>query len=519
MSSGRTIILKSPGPISDAFLHDDSFVSICIGPVGSGKTMTGLQKGLRLLARQHGRVDKNGMTWRKGRFGVLRESYPNIDKNILPSWFRLVPETEGKFSWKAPYTHSFRKVLRFEMRDGRRVPVDILDAQFEFQAIGDKSVEEIMRGWEVNGFLTDEADLQPEEILAFGSGRVGRFSDLDPKLVVDPQMIFTSNMPWTNNWLYRLGIQMQAGEIFDADVMAALKGRKLVSCFVQPGGREPDAENLHNLPDGYYALQAALNKARPNYVSRMIDNKPTPPQHGQAVHPEFKHHLHVSTQTIPWDASRKLIIGCDQGLNAAASFMQFDSFGRRRVLAEVAFFKKDGRTLEKVGPEAFGKALAQKLRDRFPGIHPDDMIIKADPAAFPAPDNKNPHSDWPKLVQAQLPKGMKIKRAKSNSPDIRQAAVKKGMIETGGLLIDPSCTSLIGAYLGGYHFAKSETGDNEEKGNVPVANTVFTHIADADEYGAMEGDNTLSALRGRTVKGSARRITVQSDYDMLGEAA
>jgi hypothetical protein len=229
--------------------------------------------------------------------------------------------------------------------------------------------------------------------------------------------------------------------------------------------------------------------------------------------------VHVARQTIAWDPKRKLIIGIDQGLNAAAVLMQFDSFGRRRVLGTVTFFKKDGRTLEKVGPEAFGKALAQKLRDRCPDIHPDDVVLRADPAAFPAADNPNPHSDWPKMVQAQLPKGMKIKPAKSNNPDLRQGAVKKGLLEQDGCLIDPSCTELIAAYLGGYHFAKADTKDQEEKGSVPVANTVFTHVADADEYGAMEGDGVVTALRGRTEKSRRKPMTIASAYDALGEAA
>lgn len=513
---GRAIILNSPGPVADAFLQDDSFVSICIGPVGSAKTLTGLQKGLRLGAMQHGRVDKNGVNWRRARFGVLRESYPNIEKNILPSWFRLVAESQGKFSWKAPFSHRFRKVLR---RDGDGKPIDILDMEYEFQAIGDKSVEEIMRGWEVNGFLVDEADLQPEEIIAFGAGRVGRFSDLDPKLVVNPQIVLTSNMPWTDNWLYKLGVENRLGDAFGEDLIAALKGRKLVSCFIQPGGRDPQAENLHNLPDGYYTIQAALLKHRPGHVERMIDNKPVPPQHGQPVHPEFRHHLHVSKETIPWDRDRLLIVSMDQGLFAAATFKQFTRHGQSRTLAEVVFAKKDGKSLEKIGPTAFGKAVNQLLQDRFPDIRPSMVRFVADPAAFAADDRADQEHDWVLAVQKQLPRGSRIRKAKSNSPTLRQDAVNMRLLQVDGFLIDPSCTMLIGALLGGYHYAKDTTGENETKGHLEIANTIYTHIADANQYGEMEADNTVSQIRGRPDRKARSATRIDSDYAVLGEAA
>ncbi|WP_447411632.1 hypothetical protein, partial [Clostridium perfringens] len=88
-----------------------------------------------------GTVDKNGVTWRKARIGVIRESYPSLKSTTLKSWWNIVPESEGKFNWSGPYTHAFRKILRREgnVRDGR--PMDVLDIEFEFRAIGDQTVE------------------------------------------------------------------------------------------------------------------------------------------------------------------------------------------------------------------------------------------------------------------------------------------------------------------------------------------------------------------------------------------
>jgi hypothetical protein len=124
--------LRSPGPIADAFLHSRAFICGIIGPVGSGKTMTACQKLLRVGALQGGVKDARGIIRRKARCGVIRESYPNIEANILKSWFNIVPEEEGKFNWRAPYVHQFSKVLRRDderaadrhPRHGSRVPGD-----------------------------------------------------------------------------------------------------------------------------------------------------------------------------------------------------------------------------------------------------------------------------------------------------------------------------------------------------------------------------------------------------------
>ena len=153
--------LVSPGPVADAFVRSPAFICGIVGPVGSGKTMAALQKGLRVAAQQKPVRRADGVLVRKARIGVIRESYPSLQSTTLKSWFRIVPEAEGKFSWKAPYTHEFTKVLRREgnRRDGR--VLEILECEFEFRAIGDQSVEEACRGWEVNAVIIDAADLQP----------------------------------------------------------------------------------------------------------------------------------------------------------------------------------------------------------------------------------------------------------------------------------------------------------------------------------------------------------------------
>jgi hypothetical protein len=119
MSELEIRTLNSPGSISDAFLLSRAFIKIIIGPVGSAKTMTALRALRRVAMRQGGRVDGNGVLIRKARVGVIRETYPNIEKNTLPSWFRIHPESDGKFTWKAPFTHRLMLILDEDPETGR----------------------------------------------------------------------------------------------------------------------------------------------------------------------------------------------------------------------------------------------------------------------------------------------------------------------------------------------------------------------------------------------------------------
>jgi hypothetical protein len=514
--------LTSPGPIADAFLHSRAFICGIIGPVGSGKTMTAAQKLLRVGALQGGVKDERGVTRRRARCGVIRESYPNIEANVLKSWFNLVPEQEGKFNWRAPYVHTFTKVLRRDKEDGR--PIDILNMEVEFRAIGDKSVEEITRGWEINAAWIDEYDLQPPQLLSFLTGRVGRFSDMDASLVVDPQIIASLNMPYIDNHAYKLLMEQELGELDpqkDPDLADALNGRKLVECFVQPDAMSEDAENIHNLPGGrgYYVLQAAANKNIPGYVDRMIRNKPVPMQFGQPVNPNFSFADHVK-ERLEFDPRYKLIVGLDQGLFAAAVALQRDGMGNLRSLRECVFMREDGKSLQKIGPTAFGKAVKTMLAENFPEVRPDWIRVVCDPAAFNADDNPDEDIDWVRSAEKAL--GLKIYKAKSNSPALRNGAIWNAQSERGGYQVDRSCKHLIRAHLGGYRYAKAEIASSgsgiEVRGHLTIADTIYTHVADAEQYAALEGEHVIAELRGRNPRGR-QPIVNDSQYDVLGGVA
>lgn len=508
MSDMEIRTLNSPGPISDAFLMSRAFVKIIIGPVGSAKTMTALRALKRVAMKQGGKQDHNGVIWRKGRVGVIRETYPNIEKNTLPSWFTIHPESDGKFTWKAPYTHRLNLILAQDPITG--AATDVCEFEVEFRAIGDRSVEETCRGWEVCAVLIDEADLQPADLLAYLSGRVGRGGGLDPSLVVDPQIIMSLNAPYMDNWIYGLAIERNLGQMVDPALIEALGDRELLEVFIQPGGRDPDAENLHNLPKGYYTIQAALNKHRPDYVARMIDNKFVPMQHGQPVNPQFDYRAHV--RPLQWDRTRPLIVGVDQGLFAAATACQRTKMGYLRTLREAVMFRDAGHVLMKIGPTAAGQMVRTMLAENFPELEPDMLRVVADPAAWAAADRADHEMDWVLAFQKGL--GHKVRKAKSNRQTLRNEAIWRALGERDGYAVDPACKHLIRGHLGGYHYAKADRSEGETRGHLEIADTIHTHVCDSEQYAALEGAHVIAEIRGKP-RFNPAMVQNESEFDVF----
>lgn len=507
-------VLRSPGPVAEAFLRSRAFIKVCIGPVGSGKTMAMLNSGLLVGARQGALEGPGGIRRRSARIGVIRESYPSLKSTTIKSWHRIVPEAEGVFNWSAPFTHKFTKVAK---RDAARKPVELVDYEYEFRAIGDQAVEEACRSWEINAACVEELDLQPPNLVPYLTGRVGRFSELDPSLVVDPQIICVLNMPVVDSHAYDLAMSKTIeGLSPDEQKMLeqALGGRPLIETFIQPGGMEPDAENLHNLPGGrgYYVLQIAANKNTPGYVDRMVHNKPVPLMHGLPVNSGFVFTRHV--RECQWDRRRKLIVGIDQGLFAAAACCQRNEHGQLRTLGEVVNLAPGGKQLLKVGPTAFGRKLRQYLLDRFPGITADDVRLVGDPAMFAAADRQDGEMDWRKACEKAIDFG-RIHKAKTNSQGLRNTVIWNAQGEQDGYYVDPSCKHLIKGHAGGYRYQKAESGTGETRGHLEIADTIYTHICDAEQYAGLEGEHVVSDTRGRP-RASGRPVQNHSDYDELG---
>ncbi|MGF7151313.1 hypothetical protein FHS96_004976 [Sphingomonas zeicaulis] len=536
--------LQPVGPVAARFLQSRAFVCGIMGPVGSGKTLTCCQKLLRIGAMQKGRVDRQGVTWRKAKVGVIRDTYPNIDENVLPSWFRLVPKHIGKFTGDAPRSHKVQIVLR---KDENGRAIDVLDLEAEFRAIGDKSVEQALRGWEINAAWINEADTLAQGVWEYLSGRVGRFSDLDPKLVVDPQIIMDFNAPDIDNYTYKLFIDNELDDGVAKALSPVLQGQPLIEFYQQPrailddNSVNPNAENLANLPLGYYERQIAVNKSK-NYINRMLKNQFAPVVIGQPVYPEFDFARHVATEPLQADRSRTLVIGLDGGLTPAAVAGQRTSLGDLRVLGELAVFAEEGETLGKAGATRFGQALRAWLVDKFPHHYRpgegdlrghnggprliDDefdrnVLIEfwCDPSAKDGTDNSGNEKSWMEIVAGII--GYRIRPARTNRLHTRLEVVRQPMLRHDGFLMSADCKILRRGFLGGYHYQRVAIGDGTGRfANEPSKN-MFSHSQDALQYLALADGDAVREVNGkdRRRRGQNRRARVNFGNDYFSGGA
>lgn len=522
--SSTVLQMKPVGPVADAWRKSAAFVSGIQGPVGSGKTSTGVGKCFGIAMQQVPQPDGKGRFVRRARGAVIRDTYPNLDKTVLATWHSWVPRTVGKFSGDAPRTHKITVKLSES---------EYLELEMLFLAIGDNRVEDVLRGMELTFAWLNEADRLIPTVLSYLMGRVGRYPGKLAGGCVNPTIFMDFNAPEdVENWLYKLFYE----EKIEAETIAALQAvigaRKIIEFFRQPGARETGAENLQNLPAGYYEMQyAAANK---DYKDRMLDNKVGPMRHGQPVYPEFNFSLHRAMVPLQLDRSRKLTIGLDAGLTPAASFQQRTSLRQLRLLDELAVFPGADDMMGSVGPTRFGQALLQHIMDK--SYHEAlEIVIRYDPAAKDGTDKSGNEQSWIEIVEAQLKplkalmnrtdfggrreKRLRILPAPTNKLQVRLEALRAPMtrmVDGGlpGLVVSPACHVTVKGFVAGYHYQRVAVGgDKVGRYDFTPNKNMYSHVMDAAQYAALDDEQTVAEVMGRTLRSkTSRRVDSGSDY-------
>ena len=453
-----------PGAVSAAFMASRLPVQFLNGPIGSGKTTTCLSKALVLAAGQtvsrtrRARDAKGALApVRRFKVCVVRDTYRQLWRSTMATWFARVPREVGQFAGaeNAPATHR----INFGLPDG-----SIVDFHADFVAIGDNSVEEVLKGYEPTMFYLNEGDELAEDVFVYASGRTGRFPPLEDGGSAWHGIVVDCNAPVLSSWVYSKVFRVPPAE---------LEARG-IALFRMPGGRSPQAENRQNLPPDYYDRQAAINADRPDYVARMIDNIPGYSRDGKPVYAaEFEDGRHVSPVDLPFLPGIKLQIGLDAGLNPAAVFGQRMASGQIRVLDELI-----GET--GTGAKRFGLMLARRLQDRFPEAR--EIIGWADPSAAYGADRKAGEKSWIDIIAVET--GVRIQPAPTNKLIPRLEAVRlplqRSVDRAPGLLLSPRCTGLREGFNATYRYRK--INPNEERYAEEPEKGPASHVHDALQY-------------------------------------
>lgn len=444
------------GPVGQEFLDGEKFIKVIGGPVGGGKSTVAL---FDLITRMVNQKPYEGV--RRTKYIILRNTAQQLDQTVKPlidEW--LVKRTSGALgSWQLT-----KKVfaIAFRLPDGTTVQSELL-----LQAADTPDDVQRLLSLEASAAWVEEAREVDPEVFRGLRGRVNRYPNVASGGVTYPGVICSTNPPPSGGFWH--------------DLMTNPPNNTQV--YLQPpailddGAINPDAENLANLAPGYY--ENLLEGATEEWVNVYLRNQFGAGNMGQPIFKSsFKKSFHVSEApllAVP-QAVNPLLIGMDNGLQAAALIGQQDMRGRVNILSE-SYVPAD----QTMGVESFlDKLLIPKLRSQFPQFRPENIVFVLDPACW-----QRGQVNEETIAMAVSKRGYRTVKANTNDPEKRIGAVEGLLVRQidgkAGLLIDPSCSHYINSMEWGYRYKKGSAGTVT---TTPEKNH-FSHINDAGQYFAL----------------------------------
>lgn len=421
-------------------MDSDAFVRGIRGPVGSGKTIGACLETYRRISEQP-----------NSRVAIVRNTYRSIVDTTLNSWMEYL----------RPYGSFKHSTMTWTHKNGAEVLFRALDTADDVGKL---------LSLELTFAYVSEAKEVPRPIIDMLAARVGRYPAMRAGGAKWSGIILESNPSDTFHWWYRL---------FEE---ARPDGWEQ---FVQPGGRDDDAENIENLPSGYYdRISAGKDDA---WIDVFVNGNYGFVVDGRPVYPQFKDKVHVR----PCDRDDRLdaIIGIDFGLTPAAVFVQRDDFGQFRCIDELV--------TEEFSAIEFADVLGERLR----GPWRDTAVeVWGDPSG-----DQRSQIDKRTAFDILKAAGIDARPAKTggkndNDVSLRVEAVVRNLLRMTmhgepGLVIDPRCRYLRRAMTGGYKFRLMQISGEERYTEHPEKN-IYSHVAEALQY-AMVGAGQSRAVVGR----------------------
>ena len=480
-------VYNPPGPVAAAFINDPSFVRFIMGPQGSGKTGACIFDHLTNAARMP--ICKDGL--RRFRVVAVRNTYGDLSKTI-ESWLDWVPKDRG--IWTGGDSRPASHKLFYEMPD-----CEGLEFEIRFLAVGDQRIENVFRGNEFTAGWLNEADLLAPNVYRFMLGRAGRYP---PKRFFEPGVTFRRyvtgdfNAPDIDNYLYKELVEDRPDN---------------VAFFRQPSGRSPLAENIENLPAGYYEEQVKANRNAPWWIRRMVDSEWGYSRDGEPVYPEYHDQVHCAFEPLAIDPDIPLRIGMDAGMHPAAVICQWMPNGQWRIIHEIV----PGR----MGPTAFAKLVRTWLRQNMPNAGLDE--IYCDPSAFDGGDREGGDLAWTDTVMNILDED--LIPTDSNELHPRLDAVRQlltYMIDghIPALLLSPACRILRKGFAANYRYKRMRVANVVQYTDKPDKND-YSHPHDALQYAILGSVGLDAVLRDQQQQPGARNTVevsrFETDFDVF----
>lgn len=464
MSTPLELAYDPPGPVSEAFFYSNAFLSGIKGPIGSGKSTACCFRPWRHLAESE--PDRNGV--RRARWAVIRNTYPELKTTTIKTWHQWFPQSMGRWQDTGPPTHH---ILTGEV-----------DMEVMFLALDRPDDVKKLLSLELTGAWANEAREVPKAVVDGLTGRVGRFPPKRDGGSRWSGVIMDTNAPDTDHWWYSWAERVP-GETLDSLIKAEAKLRQmgvlaptqaLFEFFTQPSGESPEAENISNLPPGYYELASAGKTEE--WIKVYVRGDYGYVTDGKPVYPEFRDNMHV--RDVAFDPRLELWVGIDFGLTPAAVFGQRTMVGRWHWIDELV--------AEDMGAKRFGELLRKRLDSDYRGAQIAGIF------GDPSGDNRA-QTDEVTPFQILRAEGVPAVPAPSNDFILRREAVARPLSQlidgSSALVISPKCDTTRKGMSGGYQYKRLQVTGSEQYHDKPSKNR-FSHPCEAAQYmmlGAGEG--------------------------------
>lgn len=479
-----------------ARLHlDNSDVRYIEGPFGSGKTTALLMELIRLGMEQQ--PDANNL--RRTRWAIVRNTYPELKSTTIKSFERWVPKTLAPVVYSTPIVSK----LRQRLQDGTTAEIE-----FVFMALDTPEDVAKLLSLELTGAYINEGREIAWEVMEGLVGRIDRYPETikeNGKTVFGPTrpcILIDSNPPRTTHWLYEKFVN---GNVFKLEIPMA-NGQMYTtvwSRFVQPPAvykdevtgewvLNPDAENLANLPDGYYARQMTLGE---EHIRVNLAGEPGMTRKGKPVFQKFSVHRHVAKDLLVPRRGISVLLGVDFGLTPAVIIGQLNYKGIE-LLDELP---ATDESLE----DFLDQYVLPLLRSKYNGYA---IVACGDPSGGGRQSINKMTS-----INVMNQRGIRTYPAITNDFVKRKEAVDWFLGRDQGFIVSPHLTHTIEA-LGAGYVLKEKRNSSGQVLDVADKNE-FSHIADAIQYLALYaryGGGSLSRPNGTGVQntgtGGSRRF-------------
>jgi len=455
MASHLSLTYQPPSEIVyDYISHRGPFCAIK-GPLGSGKTQATIIKLLQMMQEQT--PNKEGV--RPTRLFIIRNTYPDLITTTIRDWVAIT----GRLA-PVKGTHPPQQLIRFPLKDGTAVECDVI-----FLALDkDEHIRKI-RGTQGTFAWLNEMKELPFGVIEMIDARLGRFPSR-PLAGVEcdhaGMIVGDTNAPDDDHWY----------AVHEKDPPKGWTFFKQPGAVMEIDGEwvvRPDADNLINLPKGYY--DKLLSGKRRDWIRVNLANENGIAIDGKAVFPEFQHDVHVRERDpLP---ELPIIYGQDFGLTPAMVLAQ-DLDGVLFVFDEVV--------TENFSAEELAEAATQRKATQWPQLKWGH--------GWGDPSNPRSQADKNTPIAMMQSHGFRIYKAPTNDFTLRRDAVgtrfNRMVRGKPAIIIHPRCKYLIKGCSGHYMYRRVKVSGDERFHDVPEKN-IYSHICEALQYlciGVGDGD-------------------------------